>query len=377
MAKARKLMVGSLRARTAALAISAIAMASFAPTATAEPAKFWGVAPQVAPTLEQFQRLKRGGVDSVRISVVWPLVQTAENGPFNWADVDRQIENTSLAGLEVLPFLSGAPSWAVAVDRRFNSPRTLPVKTASQRFGWKNFVSQAVLRYGPNGSFWAEHPGVPPRPIRTWQIWNEQNFQYFVARPNPAEYGKLLKLSYATIKGIDPAAQIILGGMFAKPLQATYKRKPPLAYFASDFLERLYRTTPGVKAKFNGVALHPYTSSYRDLTPDIEEIRSVLKKNHDAGKGMWITEMGWSSRPPSAGNSFAKGRKGQATQLKGAFKLLASQQRRWRIKRVYWFSVDDLAGACNFCDGSGLFGTGFVPKPSWNAFVRFSGGVAG
>jgi hypothetical protein len=31
-------------------------------------------------------------------------------------------------------------------------------------------------------------------------------------------------------------------------------------------------------------------------------------------------------------------------------------------------------GTCNFCDGSGLFGEGFIPKPSWKAFVRFSGG---
>ncbi len=30
---------------------------------------------------------------------------------------------------------------------------------------------------------------------------------------------------------------------------------------------------------------------------------------------------------------------------------------KWKLQRVYWFSVDDQAGACNFCDGSGLFGT--------------------
>ncbi len=35
------------------------------------------------------------------------------------------------------------------------------------------------------------------RPIRTWQIWNEPNFKYFVAKPNPGEYGKLVKISNA------------------------------------------------------------------------------------------------------------------------------------------------------------------------------------
>ena len=56
----------------------------------------------------------------------------------------------------------------------------------------QRFVSGAVERYGPGGSFWAEHPSLPQRPIRTWQIWNEENFKYFVAKPNPAEYGKLV-----------------------------------------------------------------------------------------------------------------------------------------------------------------------------------------
>jgi hypothetical protein len=62
-------------------------------------------------------------------------------------------------------------------------------------------------------------------------------------------------------------------------------------------------------------------------------------------------------------------------QLKGAFKLLVKNQRKWRIQRLYWFSIDDHGAACNFCDGSGLFGDGFVPKKSWFAYVRFAGGT--
>ena len=79
--------------------------------------------------------------------------------------------------------------------------------------------------------------------------------------------------------------------------QITAKR-PKRVYFASDFLEQMYEKTPGIKAKFNGVALHPYTGSYQQLTPEIEEVREVLKDNDDAGKGLWITELGWSSQPP-------------------------------------------------------------------------------
>jgi hypothetical protein len=377
MSKERKSTMRILRAWTAALAIAAMAIGVLASTAAAVPAKFWGVVPQATPTAEQFQRLKRGGVDSVRTPIGWNAVQPQPNGAFEWAGVDDVVRGAATAGLEVLPFLTSAPSWAVAHDARFGSPVTLPVKTAAQRANWTNFVEQAILRYGPNGTFWAANPGLPRRPIRTWQVWNEENFKYFVARPNPADYGKLVQLSSAAIKGIDPGAQIVLGGMFATPFEATQKKKPPEAYFAADFLDRMYRSTPGIKSKFNGVALHPYTGRWQNLTEKIEEVRTALREHGDGGKKLWLTELGWSSGPPASdgSNSFAQGPAGQVRQLKGAFNLLERNQAKWKIQRVYWFSVDDAVGACNFCDGSGLFGPGFVPKKSWFSYVKFAGGA--
>jgi polysaccharide biosynthesis protein PslG len=369
--------VGRIRAWLAALVATTAILAIFAGSAFAVPSGFWGVVPQGSPSVEQFQRLKQGGVGSVRVPIPWSLIEPVQGAP-NWAAIDPLVAGAATTGINVLPFLYGAPSWAVPIDRRWNSPEYLPVRTGRQRTAWQTFLSEAVQRYGPQGTFWAENPTVPKRPLRTWQIWNEQNFKYFVARPNPAEYGKLLKLSASTIKAVDPGAKLLLGGMFARPNEATKNFKPPQAYFAADFLQQLYEKTPGIKSKFQGVALHPYTSNYKRLTPYIEEFREVLKANHDAGKSLWITELGWSSDPPARNDSFAKGRQGQVKQLKGAFSLLKSHQAKWHLKGVYWFSIEDGApSACNFCGGAGLFGTGFIPKPSWSAFVRFAGGSAG
>jgi hypothetical protein len=361
----------------ATLLIAAVGIGASAPSAFAVPGNFWGVSPQVTPSLEQLQRLKTGGVDSIRIPIAWNSVQPSNGGPFEWSGVDVLVARAATAQIDVLPFLYGAPRWAVPAHRRYGSPLFLPVRNGKQKSGWRNFVRQVVLRYGRNGSFWAENPGVPVRPLRTYQVWNEANFMYFVARPNPAEYGKLVKLSFAAIRGVDSGARIILSGLFSHPQEANFKRRPPLAYHASEFLDRLYKTTPGIKSKFQGVALHPYTGTYKRLTPYIEELRRVLKAHRDAGKGLWITELGWSSGRPAKNNSFAKGPGGQAAQLKGAFRVLRNKQRKWRVQRLYWFSIDDVQGACNFCDGSGLFGDGFAPKPAWFAFTRFSGGNPG
>jgi hypothetical protein len=363
----------------------ALLAAVSASAASALPAKFWGVAPQGLPTTEQFARIKRGGVDSIRIPISWGSIQPnpSAKAKLEWSGTDQAVRGAAQAGVDVLPFIYGAPTWAVPAAPvpgsagRFLAPRNLPVN-GSAREAWAAFLQAAVARYGPNGAFWSENPGLTARPVRTWQIWNEENFKYFVVRPNPGEYGKLVKASTVAIRSVDPRAKILLGGLFARPKEAEFKVKPPQAYFASDFLAKMYKLTPGIKSKFDAIALHPYTSDYRNLTPDIEEVRAVLKAAHDAGKGLWITELGWSSETPNTADSFAKGVRGQLKQLRGAFSVLTRNQARWRLQGVYWFSLEDgPPTACNFCGGAGLFGPGFVAKPSWSAYAKFAGGRPG
>jgi hypothetical protein len=368
------------RVWAAAFAVAAAIFGMSASTALAVPVDFWGVAPQAEPSLEQLQRLKRGGVESIRAPIAWNAVQPTQGGPLDWSGFDALVRGAASAGIDVLPFVMGAPEWAVpsawvpGSNRSVEAPRHLPAGGGAGT-AWAGFLTQAVARYGPNGSFWAENPEVPKRPIRVWQIWNEENFKYFVVRPNPAEYGKLVKISYGAIKGADPGAKVVLGGMFARPREGLSKRKPRKAYMATEFLSLMLKSTPGIASKFVGVALHPYSSTYQYMGAEIAEVRAALKKSHDARAGLWITELGWSSQPPVPGNPFAKGPAGQAAQLKGAFSQLLRNRRKWLIQRVYWFSVDDEPGSCNFCDGSGLFGAGFTPKPSWYAYVKFAGGT--
>ncbi|MBS1879780.1 MAG: hypothetical protein JST31_09720 [Actinobacteria bacterium] len=370
-------------ALAALLALAATLLASTAlaaPARAAVPSNFWGAVPQSSLTLPQLERLKRGGVDSLRFSIDWAAIQPSPRAELAWGGVDDTIEAFAKAGIEALPLLYGAPRWAVPVAAvpgtggGSKAAAHLPVAGRAGS-GWSAFARQAVERYGPRGSFWAEHPEVPRDPIHTWQIWNEPNFKYFVARPNPGEYGQLVKRSARAIHAADLGAKIVLGGLFARPGEAG-KFQPPRAYSAVEFLELMFKRTPGVAASFDGVALHPYTTSYLSIPGEIEELRKLLRARGAGSKGLWLTEVGWSSEPPSRRDAFAKGLQGQASQLSGAFRLLRNNAARWRLKQVFWFSVDDLPGACNFCGGSGLFKRGFKPKPAWRNFVHFAGGRA-
>jgi polysaccharide biosynthesis protein PslG len=374
------------RALTAVL-VAVVVLGAFAANAAALPAKFFGVVPQSTLTQEQFNTLKQGKVKSMRTAFIWSGIEPTR-GTFSWSGTDEIVERAAKSGIELLPFLVGSPTWAIPNATVPGTPGALaPARlpaagTAST--GWTGFLKAVVGRYGNGGTFWAEHPSVPDVPIKNWQIWNEPNFKYFVAKPNPKEYGQLVKISSAAIKSVDPEAQVILAGLFAKPAGAKHLNASGKLvfgtspnYYGSYFLEQMFKTNPGIKSRFEGVALHPYVARYRQLAPEIEEVRNVLTKAGDGTEPLWITELGWSSEPPvGPSNVFAVGASGQARELKGAFTLLSQDQAKFRLTHVYWFSVDDALETCNFCNGSGLFKKGFIPKKSWTEFVKFTGGVA-
>ena len=370
---------------TAVLAV-VVALGVLSVGASAAPAKFFGVVPQSVLTQEQFDTLEQGGVSTMRTGLAWSEVQTRRGAAYEWAGFDTTVERAAKANIEILPFLFSPPAWAVppktVPGTSTQAPGRLPASGAAAS-AWSSLLKAAVARYGANGSFWTENPLVPKHPIEAWQIWNEPNFKYFVAKPNPTEYGKLVKNSSAAIKSVDPSAQVVLAGLFAKPaggrrLQENGKvaNKTSPNWFAAYFLERMYKTNPGIKSRFQGVALHPYVARYRQLPAEIEETRKVLTRAGDGSKALWVTELGWSSEAPQGpSNVFAVGASGQARELKGAFTLLKQDQAIFRLRRVYWFSVDDAPETCNFCNGSGLFKKGFVPKKSWTEFVKFTGGT--
>jgi hypothetical protein len=373
------------RSRPAALlALLAALLVLLVPAgaAAALPAGFWGVVANEPASPEGAATLRAGGVEGIRVPVNWSAVQSSPGALPDWSSVDPFVRGAAEAGIGVLPFLTGPPGWAVSyegIGGGAKAPVSMPVQTAAQRSGWREFLRLAVFRYGPGGSFWTENPLLPERPVRTWQIWNEENYKYFAARPSPSQYGKLVVNSYVDLRSADPGARIVLGGLFARPKGGNTKPAPgriKRAYFAADFLERMYRATPGVHGKFIAVALHPYSYNYKQLTPEVEELREALKRSGDGGRALWITELGWSSGHPSAANGhnkFEKGAQGQARELRGAFGLLRAHATAWRVKRVYWFSYTDSPGTCNFCDGSGLFAAGGGgPKPAWSAYKSFA-----
>jgi hypothetical protein len=370
----RKRLAAVLPLACLAVALFAGAQAGSARPVPQPPKGFFGIAPQGALTDQDVEYMKAGGIESIRWPLLWPQIQPTAQGGYNWAVFDPVVALAARHGLSVLPVAFGTPKWLARKET------TMPIDSGRARAAWSAFLAAAVKRYGPGGEFWAENapgvvqygPAIPrPLPIRSWQVWNEANFFYFAYPVSPQRYAKLLQLSSPAIKAADPGAKVILSGLFGEPTAGAKRGMP-----AAKFLEILYRT-PGIKGRFDGVALHPYAVDAETLEELVEGVHEVIAENHDR-PSFYVTEMGWGSQNDFKIVAFEQGVRGQVKQLRDSYGYLLENQRRLNLKQVYWYSWKDLPDSCSFCDSVGLFRSGpkFRPKPAWHAFVALTGGRA-
>jgi hypothetical protein len=356
---------------SAAVAVLAVAIA-LAATAAAQarvPKGFFGIVPQTSITAEDTNRMRNGGVETIRIPLSWAQLQPVPMLPINWTGFDQIVAVAARSNIDVLPVLGGVPRWLV---RR---PTRLPIDSANQREGWASFLRAAVERYAPGGQFWQEHWAgsgdfVPPHPITRWQVWNEPNFHFFTVPASPGRYARLLRISSQAIKGAYGRAEVITAGLFGNP-----KGRAPRAMDAVQFLDRLYRSR-GIKRAFDGVALHPYAANVATLGLLSRQVRAVMVRHGDRRTGLYITEIGWGSKHNPRRVAFEIGLRGQARELQRAYSFLIRERRSLNLKQVDWFTWKDVEGSCGFCDSTGLFRRGdrFRPKPAWHTFSAVAHG---
>ena len=330
----------------------------------AAPRGFLNVVPQTAVTGQQAELLQQAGVKMIRAPLYWLGVQP--DPPYrqrpDWSGFDALVAVAAAHDMTAVPFVWGSPDWVAA------RPEAEPVANSFARSSWRKFLRLAAQRYGPGGDFWSENPSLPEHPIRVWQIWNEPNIVTFARPASPTRYGRLVRISAGAIRSEDPGATVLLAGLFGRPLYVPPNVKAP------RFLDQMYRV-PGVAASFDAIALHPYVAHASAIPSKVKALRRVLRRHGDAHKPLWVTEMGWGS--DAFESRWERGYRGQARELNRAMSLLSRNRVRWRVGRVFWFTVVDAAHRCQFCDSAGLLSRSGQRKPAWFAFNRWTGGDPG
>jgi Glycosyl hydrolase catalytic core len=325
--------------RIVALAVAVVALwllvasqASAAPGTSAPPAppkvpsSFVGVnldgplaggQPSLPPAMSS---MVSAGVQSVRAAFNWAAAQPTKDGPYDFSATDLIVGDAAQDGLTVLPVVLYTPSW----DARANPPGTIAIP--SQDAPYAAYLTALVNRYGPSGTYWADNPTLPKRPIRAWQIWNEPNFTYYwPTRPFAPSYMALVKAAHTAVKQADPGAKIVLAGM------------PNDAW---DYLQKIYNV-PHAGHYFDVVAAHPYTVVPSNVILFLQKMRAVMKRNGDAAKPIMITEMGWNAsvgHKPSDNFCCQSTEARQAAKVKAVLPLLAQYRAALKLQAFYYYT---------------------------------------
>jgi hypothetical protein len=297
----------------------------------------------------------QGKVGTLRINLAWGTVQGSPDAAYDWSHYDGVIGAAAKNGIRVLPTVYSSPEWAEP------SPEYPPLGDRLSEF--EDFARAAVERYGSDGTFWKENPGIPKQPIALWQLWNEPNSPLFwKPTPDPGDYFDLLRGFDAAVERADPEAQVMLGGLFPTP-------KGGVSMEA--FMTRLY--AEGAKGRFDAAAIHPYAANPEDALDSTGDLRNVMNQAGDPDTPIWITEVGWASAGQPSG--LTVGPATQADYLTRTFELAAERRAQLRIDGVIWYSLNDTPGPL-WPGHCGLFTLDGAAKPSWDAFTQLTGGSA-
>jgi hypothetical protein len=278
----------------------------------------------------------RVGFRSVRRGVPWNVVEKTP-GYYNFASVDEDVarlEALNLKGIFVLSY--GHPAYTGGAEA--------PPRTDDQLEAFSRYVRAVAMH-------------LKGKPV-AFEVWNEPNLKgFWPPAPLAQEYGRLLRVAIAAIRGVDPNATIITAGLAGWD-------DPTWRYLAD-----LIRSGAVQGADYLGV--HTYTE--RKIGEPEGRWQHLLRgraliEQFMPGRPLplWDTEWGFSSTllDPGAQGDGAKGRQAQAVMIvRGMLTWMAGAMPRNIYYNLVDGCVDTTDAECNF----GLLDNGGDEKPAMKA----------
>jgi hypothetical protein len=214
--------------------------------------------------------------------------------------------------------------------------------------------------------------------VDAWEVWNEPDSgEFWAGGADPAAYAALLRSAYPAIKAVQPGDVVVTGGMIGNDM---------------DFLAALYAN--GAQGSFDAVGVHTDTACltsgpdayYRDERGRVgrytfsayREVHAVMADHGDAGRQIWMTELGWNTQGGRCNVGEKAGTKPlgvsprrQARFLRAAYRCLAADP---IVGVALWFGLQDIP-VTRHARGFGLYRRNKKPKPAAKAFRRLDRGI--
>jgi hypothetical protein len=275
----------------AVVAMLAVAAPSAAPAGGAAARIEFGVGgfgairdyPIKAVRLAAYQDLRDLGVRWIRTDISWDKVEL-EPGVYEWARLDRLVNETKAAGLKVLAVFHRTADFARPAAKPEWTPPTAPIPLNL----YAKFARTLALRYTKPGQV----------RIQAVEVWNEANNPktWDGSMTSIAPYVALLSRSWTEFKKVNPATKIITSGL--APAEDTSTSVNPRTW-----LKRLYAA--GARKWFDAVGMHPYTfpalasaklhTGWGNMVfadRGRPSMRQTMAANGDGAKKIWATEFG-------------------------------------------------------------------------------------
>lgn len=298
----------------------------------------------------QFDLMADMHVTWVRVDVDWSVVEP-ERGRFDWSYPDKLVDEASAHGMKVLIVVAFSPAWtrAVAADPADKASHLRP----DQISDYAEFAKLTAERYVPRG-------------VGGWEIWNEPNSnKFWPPQPDADEYGALFRAAEPAIRGVDPKATLLIGGL------APRYDGPEAGVAPTDYLERLYAN--GTAQLADAIAVHPYSfpALPMDASPknivggfaDLPALHGVMAKHDDGAKKIWITEFG----APTGTGPNAVSEDDQAKALLEAREQVLGWE--WAGPLIYYELVDGGTNPAEIEENFGVLRVDLSTKPAAQALI--------
>jgi Glycosyl hydrolase catalytic core len=218
---------------------------------------------------------------------------------------------------------------------------------------YRDWVVAFIRRYGPGGSFWAEHPEYDEQrfAITSVELGNEP---YFGEMPAPV-YAATVLPALQAIEDLELPVTVVL----------------PSRVYGSDtsWIDTLYEEIPDLDELFDAFAEHPYWYGYGPDTAGpagplgrIETLRRRMDELGAAAKPIWITEYGQST---AACGEECVSEEAQAQHLRQMLVAILFHP-EWKVEMLSVFQLRDRGTASGDRELQfGLLREDGSPKPSY------------
>ena len=167
----------------------------------------WGVQAGDSARVALFDRAGDLGVKWTRFLAAWPVVER-EKGRYDFSSVDQPVNAARANGVTPFVCLSNGnklysgtipnpdPNWRLI----YGVKPAPPILDEAALAAWLAFVDTVVAHAKDR--------------VTHWEIWNEPNhYAYWGGPPDATAYGKLVRLTAARIRAVQPKAVIIAGAL--------------------------------------------------------------------------------------------------------------------------------------------------------------------